>query len=53
MASGSQEATLSAILGVIAVVFATVNIVGGFMVTDRMLGMFKRDREKRRIGEEK
>ena len=29
-------------LGVIAVVFATVNVVGGFMVTDRMLKMFKR-----------
>jgi len=29
-------------LGVIAVVFATINVVGGFMVTDRMLKMFKR-----------
>ena len=29
-------------LGLIAVVFATVNCVGGFMVTDRMLKMFKR-----------
>ena len=29
-------------LGLIAVVFATVNVVGGFMVTDRMLKMFKR-----------
>ena len=29
-------------LGFIAVVFATVNVVGGFMVTDRMLKMFKR-----------
>ena len=29
-------------LGFIAVVFATVNCVGGFMVTDRMLKMFKR-----------
>ncbi len=29
-------------LGMIAVVFATVNVVGGFMVTDRMLKMFKR-----------
>ncbi|MBT3300434.1 MAG: NAD(P) transhydrogenase subunit alpha [Candidatus Marinimicrobia bacterium] len=28
--------------GLIAVVFATVNVVGGFMVTDRMLKMFKR-----------
>ena len=29
-------------LGLIAVVFATVNLVGGFMVTDRILKMFKR-----------
>ncbi|MFZ5829866.1 MAG: NAD(P) transhydrogenase subunit alpha [Planctomycetota bacterium] len=30
------------LLGLLAVVFATVNVVGGFVVTDRMLGMFKR-----------
>jgi len=29
-------------LGFVAVVFATVNVVGGFLVTDRMLSMFKR-----------
>ena len=29
-------------LGMLAVIFATVNVVGGFMVTDRMLKMFKR-----------
>jgi NAD(P) transhydrogenase subunit alpha len=29
-------------LGLIAVIFATVNVIGGFMVTDRMLKMFKR-----------
>ena len=29
-------------LGMIAVIFATINVVGGFMVTDRMLKMFKR-----------
>jgi len=29
-------------LGLIAVVFATINVVGGFMVTDRMLKMFKK-----------
>jgi len=31
-----------AYLGLIAVVFATINVVGGFLVTDRMLKMFKR-----------
>lgn len=30
------------ILGVLAVIFATINVVGGFLVTHRMLGMFKR-----------
>jgi NAD(P) transhydrogenase subunit alpha len=34
------------ILGFIAIVFAMVNVVGGFLVTDRMLGMFKRKPEK-------
>ena len=29
--------------GLAAVIFATINVVGGFMVTDRMLKMFKRD----------
>ena len=30
-------------LGLAAVIFATINVVGGFMVTNRMLKMFKRD----------
>lgn len=34
--------TLSTVLGFVAIVLATINIVGGFMVTDRMLQMFKR-----------
>jgi H+-translocating NAD(P) transhydrogenase subunit alpha len=33
---------LSSILGFIAIVFASINVVGGFLVTNRMLGMFKR-----------
>tara|TARA_B100000886_G_scaffold338941_1_gene303005 strand:- start:1103 stop:1372 length:270 start_codon:yes stop_codon:yes gene_type:complete len=33
---------LSSYLGLLAVIFATINVVGGFMVTDRMLKMFKR-----------
>lgn len=33
---------LSKILGMVAVIFATINVVGGFLVTDRMLRMFKR-----------
>jgi NAD(P) transhydrogenase subunit alpha len=33
---------LSSVLGFIAVVFAMINVVGGYMVTDRMLEMFKK-----------
>lgn len=33
---------LSKLLGLIAIVFATINVIGGFMVTNRMLNMFKR-----------
>ena len=35
-------AEIGTYLGLVAVIFATVNVVGGFMVTDRMLKMFKR-----------
>ncbi|HEX2292554.1 MAG TPA: NAD(P) transhydrogenase subunit alpha [Gaiellaceae bacterium] len=39
---GSADSTLEQVLGFVAVVFGTINIVGGFLVTDRMLEMFKR-----------
>lgn len=42
IAAGSQQTALTTALGFIAVVFATINVVGGFLVTHRMLGMFKR-----------
>ncbi len=41
---GEHKSTLSTILGTIAVVAATSNIVGGFLITDRMLKMFKSSR---------
>ena len=41
---GEHKSSLSAILGRIAVVAATSNIVGGFLITDRMLKMFKSSR---------
>ena len=40
--SGSGDQTASVILGTAAVVFATINVVGGYMVTDRMLTMLKK-----------
>ncbi len=40
--AGVQEWNITTILGLMAVVLATVNVVGGFLVTDRMLQMFKK-----------
>jgi NAD(P) transhydrogenase subunit alpha len=42
LSAGTQHSTLTTVLGFIAVVFATINVVGGFLVTDRMLKMFRR-----------
>ena len=42
LSAGAQQTTLTTILGFLAVLFATINVVGGFLVTHRMLGMFKR-----------
>lgn len=46
VAAGAQRGTLSTLLGFIAVTAATINVVGGFMITDRMLKMFKRDKTR-------
>ena len=40
--AGANYNTLSTVLGFIAVTASTINVVGGFMITDRMLRMFKR-----------
>src|ERR1700738_656585 len=40
--AGAHQNTVSAVLGFIAVACATTNVVGGFVITDRMLKMFKR-----------
>ncbi|MCO5264328.1 MAG: NAD(P) transhydrogenase subunit alpha [Lentimicrobium sp.] len=42
---GHAENTLSLILGFLAVVLGTLNVVGGFVVTDRMLEMFKKKKK--------
>ena len=41
VSAGTGEKILTSILGLVAVIFATINVVGGFMVTHRMLGMYK------------
>ena len=40
--AGSEGSVLTIILGTTAVTFATINVVGGYLVTDRMLAMFKK-----------
>lgn len=42
VAAGSDRNNVSTVLGVIAVTAAMANVVGGFLITDRMLSMFKR-----------
>ena len=42
ISAGSEHIGLAAILGLAAVVFATINVVGGFLVTGRMLAMFRK-----------
>ena len=46
IAAGEGHGGISVILGTIAVVMATINVVGGFLVTDRMLGMFKKEPDR-------
>ncbi len=42
---GPADGLLSELILVVAIAFGTINVVGGFLVTDRMLEMFKRRRE--------
>ncbi|HTK46854.1 MAG TPA: NAD(P) transhydrogenase subunit alpha [Gemmatimonadaceae bacterium] len=46
VAAGSHRSSVATLLGFVAVVCATTNVVGGFLITDRMLKMFKRDEPK-------
>lgn len=40
--AGEGQNILSTMLGLVALIFATINVVGGYLVTDRMLKMFKK-----------
>ena len=42
LAAGNEARTLSTVLGFVAIVFASINVVGGFLVTNRMLEMFQK-----------
>ena len=46
LASGSEDIVLASILGMIAVILATINVVGGFLVTHRMLEMFRKKKKR-------
>lgn len=46
IAAGRGEGTVMIVLGTLAVAFAMINVVGGYLVTDRMLKMFKRKDDK-------
>ena len=41
LSAGAGMPTMGSLLGTAAVAFATINVIGGYMVTDRMLSMFK------------
>lgn len=45
-AGHSGEMNFTSLVGVLAVIFATINVVGGYMVTDRMLQMFKKKKKR-------
>ena len=45
LAAGSQQGDIATMIGTAAVAFATINVVGGYLVTDRMLSMFKSKNE--------
>jgi NAD(P) transhydrogenase subunit alpha len=45
ISAGSGHTGLSTILATVAVIFATINVVGGFLATDRMLEMFKQEKK--------
>jgi H+-translocating NAD(P) transhydrogenase subunit alpha len=46
LVTGTAEGTVATVVGLVAIVLAAVNMVGGFLVTDRMLQMFTRKKPK-------
>jgi H+-translocating NAD(P) transhydrogenase subunit alpha len=47
LVTGTTESTVGLVVGLVAIVLATINMVGGFVVTDRMLQMFTRKKPPR------
>lgn len=50
ISAGNDLGTMSTVLGALAVAFATINVVGGYLVTNRMLSMFKKKDSAQRGG---
>jgi NAD(P) transhydrogenase subunit alpha len=50
LVAGSADSALEQTLAFVAIVFGTINVVGGFLVTDRMLDMFRRRPGRRERG---
>ena len=50
ISAGNGNSTVSTILGALAVAFAMINVVGGYVVTDRMLSMFKKKVDPKATG---
>ena len=46
LAAGGGEGGLATVLGFVAIVLATINVVGGFLVTNRMLAMFRPKKDR-------
>ena len=44
----NTEGKVAVILGFLAIVFATINVVGGYLITNRMLGMFKKKEDPKK-----
>ncbi len=44
----NTDGIVAIILGFLAIVFATINVVGGYLITNRMLGMFKKKEEPKK-----
>ena len=49
--AGSRYSLVASVLGFVAVACATINVVGGFIITDRMLRMFKTGKEEKKAGQ--
>ena len=48
VAAASSGSRLGTVFGVLAIMLAAINVVGGYLVTDRMLGMFKKKEDKKK-----